>query len=55
MTIICCLSDNSGMMFNHRRQSKDKAVVADVTKMVVGKKLWMNAYSGKMFLAYGIL
>ena len=30
MKIIVCLDDNNGMLFNNRRQSRDKTVVEDI-------------------------
>jgi len=37
------------MMFNHRRQSRDQAVVERIQKICEGKKLWMNPYSDKLY------
>lgn len=53
MKMIICLDDRSGMMFNKRRQSKDQAVIEDIKKLAEGCRLRMNAYSAKMFEAYG--
>ena len=49
MKIIVCLDDNGGMMFNHRRQSRDKAVIADILQMSEGKRLYVDEYSEKLF------
>lgn len=49
MIVIVCLDDKKGMMFNHRRQSRDQAVTERILKRGKGKKLWMNAYSGKLY------
>ena len=32
MTVIVCLDNANGMMFNHRRQSRDANVVKDILK-----------------------
>ena len=32
MNIIVCLDDNLGMLFNKRRQSKDRRVLEDIEK-----------------------
>lgn len=48
MTIFICLDDNNGILFNHRRQSRDKAVLKDMLDIAEGK-VWMNAYSSKLF------
>ena len=49
MILIVCVDDHNGMMFNHRRQSQDRVLRADVLKLTAGKALWMNAYSRKQF------
>lgn len=49
MRIIVCLDDNYGMMFNRRRQSKDRVLTEDIVEMTTGQKLWMNAYSEQLF------
>lgn len=48
MTIFICIDDNNGMLFNHRRQSRDEAVLKDML-ITAGHKVWMNAYSSKLF------
>ena len=45
MILIVCVDDHNGMMFNHRRQSQDRVLRADILELTDGKKLWMNAYS----------
>ena len=37
MIVILCLDDKKGMMFNNRRQSKDKFVIQDILKLVESK------------------
>ena len=49
MTLIVCVDDNMGMLFNHRRQSKDVVVRERILKQAEGKHLWMNHYSAKQF------
>ena len=49
MILIVCVDDHNGMMFNHRRQSQDRVLRADILELTDGKKLWMNAYSRKQF------
>ena len=49
MIIIACVDKRNGMMFNCRRQSRDSAVCGDILRECGGKKLYMNAYSGKLF------
>ncbi len=49
MTVILCLDDDGGMMFNKRRQSRDKKVKEAVQQICKGKRLWMNEYSAKLY------
>ena len=49
MTLIVCVADNMGMLFNHRRQSMDVAVRERILRQAEGKHLWMNHYSAKQF------
>ena len=49
MILIVCVDDHNGMMFNHRRQSQDRVLRADILELTDGKKIWMNAYSRKQF------
>ncbi len=49
---VICLDDNRGMLFHHRRQSRDQAVFRDMLAMVGKEKIYMNAYSGKIFSFY---
>ncbi len=49
MNIIVCLDEKGGMLFNHRRQSADRAVRDRILALCKGKKLWMNHYSATQF------
>ncbi len=49
MTVIVCLDDNGGMMFGTRRQSQDSVLRDRILNDCIGKKLYMNEYSYKMF------
>ena len=49
MKLMVCLDDRGGMLFNRRRQSKDKAVRADILSLTADSKLWMNGYSAGQF------
>ena len=49
MTIIACVDDNWGIMFNQRRQSQDKILRNHILKEIKENTLWMNRYSAKMF------
>ena len=52
MKIIACIDDNGGMMFNHRRQSRDRTVIADIIETVNGSKLYIDGYSETLFADY---
>lgn len=49
MTIYVCLDDRNGMLFNHRRQSRDIAVLQDLEQPV-----YIDAVSEKLFLSSAI-
>lgn len=49
MRLIVCLDDNNGMLFNHRRQSSDRAVRQRMAALSGGAPLWMNSYTAKQF------
>ena len=47
MNVIICADDNMGMLFNHRRQSRDKKVIQDMLQMA--DVLWIHPFSEKLF------
>ena len=49
MIVMVCLDDKNGMMFNGRRQSKDKVLRERIGELTGESRLWMNAYSAKQF------
>ena len=49
MTVIVCLDNANGMMFNHRRQSRDANVVKDILKTINGASLLIEPYSEPLF------
>ena len=49
MKLIVCLDDKNGMAFGGRRQSRDSEVCKRILDISAGEKLWMNAYSAKLF------
>lgn len=53
MEIVVCLDENNGMMFNHRRQSRDRVVIDDILAQAQGRPLWMNDYSAPLFEGVG--
>lgn len=49
MYIIVAVDDNSGMMFNKRRQSRDRVMNEKILSVCEGHSLWMNDYSYNIF------
>ncbi len=49
MKLIVCLDDNNGMMFNSRRQSRDRVLIENILEYCKGEKLYVNEYSSKLF------
>lgn len=49
MKLIVCLDDKNGMLFNKRRQSRDKILIENVLKLCKGETLYTNEYSGTLF------
>lgn len=49
MTVIVCLDNANGMMFNHRRQSRDAYVVKDILNTIKGTSLLIAPYSEPLF------
>ncbi len=44
-----CLDQEDGLLFNGRRQSRDRVVTEKILSMTEGKPLWMSAYSRRIF------
>ena len=49
MYIIVAVDDNNGMMFNNRRQSRDRVMNEKILSVCEGHNLWMNDYSYNIF------
>ena len=49
MTLIFCVDNNFGLMFNKRRQSRDSAVLEDIKNNFGSEKICISAYSEKLF------
>ena len=49
MKLIVCLDDNNGMMFNKRRQSRDRVLVENILEFCKGEKVYTSEYSVKLF------
>jgi len=53
MTVIFCLDDNRGMLFNNRRLSRDAMVFEDIKTYLKGA-LQINEFSEKLVASSGI-
>ena len=49
MKLIVCLDDHNGMLFNGRRQSRDRAVCKDILDISGKHPIWMHTDSRKLF------
>ncbi len=52
MIAVICLDDNNGMLFNNRRQSRDKEVICDLIEYSGSKKILINEFSKSLFADY---
>ena len=52
MNLIVCLDDRNGMMFNGRRQSRDRADIEDILRDCAGR-LCIEGYSEPLFAGRG--
>lgn len=49
MKLILCVDDRGGMLFNRRRQSRDRVLISDLAEYVGDGVLYMNSYSEELF------
>lgn len=49
MILSVCVDDKGGMLFNRRRQSRDRRQQEDLVRWCTGRKLWVNSYSAPLF------
>lgn len=49
MTVIVCVDDKMGVLFNSRRQSKDSVLRERVLELSKDTMLWMSPYTQKQF------
>lgn len=49
MTVFVCVDDENGMLFNRRRQSRDRVLIEDVLRTAGGVPLWVSPYSAPLF------
>ena len=49
ITLVACVDERMGLMFNARRQSKDRVQRERLLALLSGARLFMSEYSGKLF------
>ena len=49
MKLIVCLDERKGMMFNNRRQSRDRVLIDNMIEMIGDNKLYIAPYSESLF------
>lgn len=49
MTLILCVDDRGGLMFNHRRQSQDRLVRQDMLRLCGSLPLSVSPYTARQF------
>ena len=55
MTVIVCLDDRGGLLFNRRRQSRDRLVIEDILATVGGRRLFAAPFSAPLFAGAELL
>lgn len=53
MTVFVCLDDRGGMLFNHRRQSRDRVQLFDMLQCVGDRRLLCDPYSATLLTEGG--
>ena len=48
MTLVLCLDDGAGRMFNHRRQSRDRLQMEDLLSTVGERRLLVSPYTAAL-------
>lgn len=49
MILIVCVDEKNGMLFNNRRQSRDKKIIERIVEQTKNKKLWITSFSQELF------
>lgn len=49
MVLITCVDEKNGMLFNNRRQSRDRILIDHICKLIGDRKLWVNSFSKELF------
>ena len=49
MILIVCVDEKNGMLFNNRRQSRDKVLLSHIIEISQNENLWITEFSQDMF------
>ena len=49
MTAVICIDDKNGMMFNGRRQSRDRLLIEDLIDFIGSRRLMLSPFSALLF------
>ncbi len=49
MNVAVCIDDNGGMLFNSRRQSRDRILIEDFLGTAENSKVFIRSFSEKLF------
>jgi len=49
MKLIICIDEKNGMLFNNRRQSKDRILISRIIEKTKKEKLWITSFSQDIF------
>jgi len=52
MILMVCVDKNNGMLFNRRRQSRDKVLIEHIIEISKDKNLWIKHFSKDVFEQY---
>ena len=50
MKIIACLCNKGGLLFNHRRQSRDRVLIQNLSEYIGDGAVFINDFSSSLFL-----
>lgn len=53
MIVAVCIDDKGGMLFNNRRQSRDRVLIEDLLALSGEKKIYISHFSKELFSEYG--
>ncbi len=49
MNVAVCIDDNCGMLFNSRRQSRDRILIEDFLRTAENNRVFIRSFSEKLF------